>query len=49
MLIGGPLVAVLWVVAPTLSLLAAVTLWVHVVADLYQDIRDVRAANASLG
>ena len=49
MLIGGPLVAVLWVLAPTMAVLAAVTLWAHVVADLYQDIRDVRETNASLG
>ena len=48
MLIGGPLVAVLWVLTPALAALGAVTLWVHVVADLYQDIRDVRSANASL-
>jgi len=48
-LIGGPLVAGLWLLAPTLAALAAVTLWAHVVADLYQDIRDVRESNASLG
>jgi hypothetical protein len=49
MLIGGPLVAVLWVLSPTLAALAAATLYAHVVADLFQDIRDVRAANESLG
>jgi len=49
MLVGGPFVAVLWVVAPTLAALAAATLYVHVVADLYQDIRDVRGEHASLG
>jgi len=48
MLIGGPLVAGLWVLSPTLALLAAATLYVHVVADLVQDIRDVRAADGSL-
>ena len=48
MLIGGPLVAALWLVAPALSLLAAATLWAHVVADLYQDIRDVRKESAPL-
>ena len=47
MLVGGPLVAVLWVVAPTLAALAAATLYVHVVADLVQDIRDVRAADGA--
>jgi len=49
MLIGGPLVAALWVLAPPLALLAAASLYAHVVADLYQDIRDVRESNASLG
>lgn len=48
MLIGGPLVAVLWVLAPTLGALAAASLYVHIVADLYQDIRDVRAGTGSL-
>jgi len=48
MLIGGPLVAVLWVLAPTLAALAAASLYVHVVADLAQDIRDVRAGTGSL-
>jgi len=48
-LIGGPLVAALWLVAPRLAALAAATLWAHVVADLYRDIRDVRESNASLG
>ena len=49
MLIGGPLVAVLWVVSPTLAALAAAALYVHVVADLVQDIRDVRGSGESLG
>jgi len=49
MLIGGPLVAVLWVFTPALAVLGAATLYVHVVADLVQDIRDVRAGNGSLG
>ncbi|WP_262178963.1 hypothetical protein [Haloarcula laminariae] len=48
-LIGGPLVAALWVLAPPLALLAAATLYAHVVADLAQDIRDVRETNAPLG
>jgi len=48
MLVGGPLVAGLWVLAPALAALAAATLYVHVVADLVQDIRDVRAADGSL-
>ncbi|MDS0260047.1 hypothetical protein NDI56_11645 [Haloarcula sp. S1CR25-12] len=48
MLIGGPLVAALWVPAPALAVLAAVTLYVHVVADLAQDIRDLRETNGSL-
>ena len=48
MLIGGPLVAGLWVVAPTLSALAAASLYVHVVADLVQDIRDVRGTDHTL-
>jgi len=49
MLIGGPLVAALWVLTPTLAPLAAATLYVHVVADLFQDIRDVRGSTASSG
>jgi hypothetical protein len=49
MLIGGPLVVVLWVFTPTLAALAAVTLYAHVVADLLADIRDVRGTNATLG
>jgi len=48
MLIGGPLVAAVWVLAPTLALLVAASLYVHVVADLVQDVRDVRAAEGSL-
>ncbi len=49
MLIGGPLVAALWALSPALAALAAVTLYVHVVADLYQDIRDVRGSDGALG
>ncbi|MFC6756555.1 MULTISPECIES: hypothetical protein [Haloarcula] len=49
MLVGGPVVAVLWALAPTLAALAAASLYVHVVADLVQDIRDVRAGTGSLG
>jgi len=48
MLISGPLVGVLWLLDPTLGALAAVTLYVHVVADLVQDVRDVRAETESL-
>ena len=49
MLVGGPLVAALWVLNPTLALLATATLYVHVVADLFQDIRDVRGSTPSSG
>ncbi|MDS0282411.1 hypothetical protein [Haloarcula onubensis] len=48
-LIGGPLVVGLWLFTPALAALAAATLYVHVVADLVADIRDVRETNASLG
>jgi hypothetical protein len=42
------LVAALWVLTPALATLAAVTLYVHVVADLVADSRELRATNESL-
>jgi hypothetical protein len=47
-LIGGPLVAVLWVVATDIALLTAASLYVHVVADLVADIREVEGTNHTL-
>ena len=47
-LIGGPLVAGLWFVAPDIALLTAATLYVHVVADLVADIRDLADSDESL-
>jgi hypothetical protein len=47
-LIGGALVGVLAILAPTFAVLAAATLWVHLVADLVADIRDLNATNDSL-
>lgn len=37
--IAGVAVAALWVVAPYWALVVAVTLYVHVLADLYADVR----------
>jgi len=48
LLVGGPLVAGLWLLDPTLAMLAAATLYVHLVADLVADIRDVRSSDGSL-
>jgi len=48
LLVGGPLVAGLWLLDPTLAMLAAATLYVHLVADLVADIRDVRSSDRAL-
>lgn len=47
-LLGGALVAVLAAVAPALAAFTAAVLYVHVVADLVADVRDVRAPPAGL-
>ena len=47
--VGGPLVAILWFVSTDIALLTAATLYVHVVADLVADVRDLRGSNESSG
>lgn len=48
LLIGGPLVVALWAFDPAVALLVAATLYVHVVADLIADIRELNATGGSL-
>jgi hypothetical protein len=48
LLIAGPLVAALRLFDPAVALLVAATLYVHVVADLVADIRELNAENKSL-
>lgn len=48
LLIGGPLVVALWAFDPAVALLLAATLYVHVVADLIADIRELNATGGSL-
>jgi len=48
-IVGGALVAALWTVAPYWALATAATLYVHVVADLYADVRDRSSAEGGAG
>ncbi len=45
--LGGVLVAVLYPLSPYVATLSAVVLYVHVLSDLYQDVRDEIDARAA--